>query len=187
MRLDLASLLIQQGSPAEAIEVLDAVQPMDNMSLRHREELAITAAIAAGNAERAQRAAERLFGLRLETETQIELSAQMHQLGLHELADALLGRARRRAGGQGSALVELMTQFQRQGKLDQAAQIALSDPSRVTQLRSRQLACFDRPGKRATGRDENPGRIGPIAADHRAHSRTAQEDAEFDRAAPDAR
>ena len=72
---------------------------MDNLSLRRREELAITAAIAAGNAERARRAAERLFGLRLDTDTQIRLSGQMHQLGLHELADALLGRARRRAGG----------------------------------------------------------------------------------------
>ena len=187
LRLDLASLLIQQGSPAEAIEVLDAVQPMDNMSLRHREELAITAAIAAGNAERAQRAAERLFGLRLETETQIELSAQMHQLGLHELADALLGRARRRAGGQGSRTGRADDPVSAPGQAGPGGADRAPDPSRVTQLRSRQLACFDRPGKRATGRDENPGRIGPIAADHRAHSRTAQEDAEFDRAAPDAR
>ena len=91
LRLDLADLLMQQGSPADAIELLDAVQPLDNMSLKRREELAITAAIAAGNAERARHAAERLFGLRLDTDTQIRLSGQMHQLGLHELADALLG------------------------------------------------------------------------------------------------
>ena len=63
-----------KASPADAIELLDAVQPLDNMSLKRREELAITAAIAAGNAERARRAAERLFGLRLDTETQIRLS-----------------------------------------------------------------------------------------------------------------
>ena len=50
----------------------------------------------------------------------------MHQLGLHELADALLGRARRRAGGQAAMLwSSLMTQYQRQGKLEQAAQIAM--------------------------------------------------------------
>ncbi len=125
LRLELANLLIQQASPADAIELLDAVQPLDNMSLRRREQLAITAAIAAGNRERARHAAERLFGLRLDTETQIQLSGQMNQLGLHDLAEALLARARRRAAGQGSALVELMTQFQRQGKLEQAEQIAM--------------------------------------------------------------
>ncbi len=125
LRLDLADLLMQQASPADAIELLDAVQPMDNMSLKRREELAIAAAIASGNAERARHAAERLFGLRLDTDTQIRLSGQMHQLGLHDLAEAMLGRARRRAGGQSSALVGLMTQFQRQGKLEQAAQIAM--------------------------------------------------------------
>ena len=116
---------MQQASPADAIEILDAVQPLDNMSLKRREELAITAAISTGNAERARRAAERLFGLRLDTDTQIRLSGQMHQLGLHDLAEALLGRARRRAGGQSSALVDLMTQYGRQGKLDAASQIAM--------------------------------------------------------------
>ena len=125
LRFELADLLLQQRSPAEAIELLDAVQPLDNLSLKRREELAITAAIAAGDAERARVAAERLFGLRLDTDTQIRVSGQMHQLGLHELADALLGRARRRAGWQGTALVAPMTQFQRQGKAEQAAQIAL--------------------------------------------------------------
>jgi tetratricopeptide (TPR) repeat protein len=125
LRMDLAGILMEQGASADAIELLDAVQPLDNVSLKRREELAITAAIAAGNSERAQHAAERLFGLRLDTDTQIRLSSQMHQLGLHDLADALLGRARRRAGGQSDALVGLMTQYQRQGKLEAAAQIAM--------------------------------------------------------------
>ena len=49
----------------------------------------------------------------------------MHQLGLHELAQAVLGRARRRAGGQAAVLVNLMLQYQRQNKPDQAAQIAI--------------------------------------------------------------
>ena len=83
LRFDLAELLVQQGSLADALELVDAVQPLDNMSLKRREELALGAAIAAGNVERAQHAAERLFGLRLDTETQIRISGQMHQLGLH--------------------------------------------------------------------------------------------------------
>ncbi len=140
LRLELAGLLVQQGRPADAIDALDAVQPLDNLSLKRREELAINAAIATGNAERARHAAERLFGLRLDTETQIRLSGQMRQLGLHELADALLGRARRRAGGGSSDLVTLMTQYQRQGKLDQAAQIALQ----ILRLSSGSLAAVSR-------------------------------------------
>ena len=49
----------------------------------------------------------------------------MHQLGLHELADAVLGRARRRAGNKATALVSLMLQYQRQGKHDEATQVAM--------------------------------------------------------------
>ncbi len=79
-----------------------------------REELALRVAVRTGNIDRARQAAERLFGLRLDTDTQIALSGQMHQLGLHELAEALLGRARRRAGNKASALVGLMLQYQRQ-------------------------------------------------------------------------
>jgi tetratricopeptide (TPR) repeat protein len=125
LRLDLAEVLLQQGSPADALELLDAVQPLDNVSLKRREELAMAAAIAAGDSERARHAAERLFGLRLDTDTQIRISGQMHQLGMHDLAEAVLGRARRRAGGQASSLAALMTQYQRQGKPDQAVQLAI--------------------------------------------------------------
>ena len=41
----------------------------------------------------------------------------MHQLGLHELAEAVLGRARRRAGNKATALVGLMVQYQRRASL----------------------------------------------------------------------
>ena len=105
--------------------MVDAVQPLDNFSLRRREEVAMRLAVATGDIDRARQAAERLFGLRLETETQITLSGQMHQLGLHELAEAVLGRARRRAGNKATALVGLMLQYQRQQKLDQAVQVAM--------------------------------------------------------------
>src|SRR5262249_51776482 len=36
LRLDLADVLMQESQPAEAIELLDSVQPLDNMSLRRR-------------------------------------------------------------------------------------------------------------------------------------------------------
>jgi len=126
LRFDLAELLVQQKAPGDALEILDAIQPLDNLSLKRREEMALTAAIISGNAERARHAAERLFGLRLDTDSQIRISEQMHQLGLHELAQAVLGRARRRAGGQAAVLANLMQQYQRQNKPDEAAQLAIA-------------------------------------------------------------
>ena len=109
------TLLEQQADYAGALASIDAVQPLDNLSLRRREELALRLSVRTGNVDRARQAAERLFGLRLDTDAQIVLSGQMHQLGLHELAEALLGRARRRAGNKSSALVTLMLQVLRHG------------------------------------------------------------------------
>ena len=48
----------------------------------------------------------------------------MNQLGMHELAEAVLSRARRRAGGNKNTLVALMLQYQQQGKTDAAFQVA---------------------------------------------------------------
>ena len=125
LRLDLAELFEQQGEYTDALSLVDAVQPLDNMTLKRREELALRVAVLAGDVERARHAAERLFGLRLDTETQIRVSGQMRELGLHELAEAVLGRARRRAGNKAAALLGLMLQYQRQDKHDEAVQVAM--------------------------------------------------------------
>ena len=100
LRLEMAELEEQTHGHAAALAIVDAFQPLDNGTLRRREELALRLAASAGDIERARRAAERLFGLRLDTETQVRLAGHMHQLGQHALADAVLGRARRRAGGK---------------------------------------------------------------------------------------
>ncbi len=125
LRLDLAELLEQQGRRADALSLADAVQPLDNTTMKRREELALRLSVMTGDLDRARQAAERLFGLRLDTDTQVRLSGQMHQLGLHELAEAVLGRARRRAGNKATALVGMMLQYQSQGKLDVAVQVAM--------------------------------------------------------------
>ena len=126
LRLDLAELLEQQG------ELRRSPGPGRRRSSRSTTSACSGARSwrcgwpsATGNIDRARQAAERLFGLRLDTETQISLAGQMHQLGLHELAEAVLGRARRRAGNKATALVGLMLQYQRQDKLDEAVQVAM--------------------------------------------------------------
>ena len=75
----------------------DAVQPLDNSTMKRREELALRLAVLVGDFERARQAAERLFGLRLDTDTQVRLAGQMNQLGQHELAEAVLGHSPRAA------------------------------------------------------------------------------------------
>ncbi len=59
----------------------------------------------------------------------------MSQLGQHELAEAVLGRAHRRAGNKATALVSLMVQYQSQGKLDTAVQIAMQILRSTTAVR----------------------------------------------------
>ncbi|MFI5456257.1 MAG: DUF1583 domain-containing protein [Isosphaerales bacterium] len=124
LRLDLAELLEQQGERTDALALADSVQPLDNATMKRREDLALRLSVLTGDLERARQAAERLFGLRLDTDTQVRLAGQMEQLGQHELAEAVLGRARRRAGNKATSLVGMMLQYQRQGKLDVAVQVA---------------------------------------------------------------
>ncbi len=135
LRLDLAELLEQQGERTDALALADAVQPLDNSTMKRREELALRLAVLIGDLERARQAAERLFGLRLDTDTQVSLAGQMSQLGLHELAEAVLGRARRRAGNKATALVGMMLQYQSQGKLDTAVQVAMQIFRSTTAMR----------------------------------------------------
>lgn len=124
LRLTLAELLEQRGDPAEALAVVDAVKPLDNATTQRREEQALRLAVLIGDLERARKAAERLFGLRLDTDTQVRLAGQMGRLGLNELGEAVLGRARRRAGNKAGSLVGLMLQYQQQQKSDAAVQVA---------------------------------------------------------------
>jgi Tetratricopeptide repeat len=77
LRLDLAELMEQQGERSDALALADAVQPLDNSTMKRREELALRLAVLTGDLERARQAAERLFGLRLDTETQVTLAGQI--------------------------------------------------------------------------------------------------------------
>ncbi len=124
LRLNLAELRSRRGDHEEALAIVDGVEPLDQKTMQRREILALRLAVLSGNVDRARQAAERLFNLRLDTETQVQLAAQMHQLGMHDLGEAVLARARRRAGNNTNTLVGLMQQYQRQNKMDVAVQVA---------------------------------------------------------------
>jgi tetratricopeptide (TPR) repeat protein len=124
LRFELASLRAQRGELAEALALVDAIEPLDNATMERRELLGLRLAVLTGDVARARKAAERLFHLRLDTNTQIQLAGQMHQLGMHALAEAVLTRARHRAGNNVPALQRLMSQLAGQNQMDQAVQVA---------------------------------------------------------------
>jgi tetratricopeptide (TPR) repeat protein len=124
MKFDLASLREKNNEPDEALTILDSITPLDHTAMQRKEESALKLAVRTGNVDRARQAADRLFGLRLDAEKQVELASQMHRLGMHEAAEAVLGRASRQAGNRTAALVRLMNQYQSQNQPDLAIQIA---------------------------------------------------------------
>ena len=125
-KLDLAEVYAARGDFSEGLELVNAITPLDQDVMQRREKLALRMAMQSGETERAREAAARLFGLRLDAETQVQLASQMKQLGMHEQAEAVMARAGRQAGNRLAALLSLMREFQSQGKPDMALQIAQS-------------------------------------------------------------
>ena len=124
-RLILAEVYERRGSLMEALATVDSVEPIDSAIVEKRENQALRLAVASGNVGRARKAAERLFGLRLDADTQVQLASLMNQLGMHDLGEAVLARARKSAGSKPPSLLALMQQYQSQQKNVEALQIAL--------------------------------------------------------------
>lgn len=124
MTFELARVHEKRGNPEEALALIEALPAADQQTMQKREIAALRLSVNSGNIDRARTAAERLFGLRLDSNLQIQLARQMHQLGMHEQAEAVLARAGRQAGNKTDVLMTLMQQYQSQGKNDVATQIA---------------------------------------------------------------
>ena len=124
LRLELARVHEKRGEHDLALEIIDSLPIADQQAMQRREITALRMAVNSGNIDRARQAAGRLFGLRLDSNLQIQLAQQMHQLGMHEQAEAVLGRAGRQAGNKTDVLASLMQQYQSQAKNDVATQIA---------------------------------------------------------------
>lgn len=124
MTFAMAQLYERRGEHDRALQIVDSLPAGDQRDMQNRETTALRMAVYSGNIERARVAAERLFGLRLDSSLQIQLAEQMHQLGMHELAEAVLARAGRQAGDKTDVLMTLMQQYQSQGMNEIAIQIA---------------------------------------------------------------
>ncbi len=123
-QFELVSLRQQQGDFDEALTLLDSIAARDQKTLVSRELQALNLAERVADYDRAKTAAERLFGLRLDAQTQTGLSVSLRRLGMNDLADAVLRRSERQVGNQPEALVSLMLLYQGQGRTEQASQLA---------------------------------------------------------------
>ncbi len=124
LKFDLATLYERRDDFDAALAAVETVIALDHLTMQERESTALRLAVRTGDVDRARLAAERLFGLRLDAETQVQLAAEMRQLGMHEHGEAVLARARRQAGNRVGALVSLMSQYQVEQKPELAVQVA---------------------------------------------------------------
>ena len=155
LRLDLASLYEARGDFEDALEIAEGIVALDQGAVQTRETMVMQLAERLGDLERARTSAERLFGLRLDTQTQLALSSHMRRLGMHDMAAAVVSRAERRSSNQTSSMLLLMNQHQGQGNASLAQQIAF----RILQRTE---------GAARQSRNRNPSRRGQ-SQDTQAH------------------
>ncbi|MDA1049521.1 MAG: DUF1583 domain-containing protein [Planctomycetota bacterium] len=123
-RLEIAALHQSMGDTEDALEIVEAIVPRDQKLVQQRELMALELAERLGDIDRARQSAERLFGLRLDNNTQLALVERMRRLGMHEMAEAITSRVERRSGNSLPAMASLMAMYQSQGKADLAQQLA---------------------------------------------------------------
>jgi len=124
--IERARMAAELKRPEAALQALDAVEPMDQATLRVRELAAMNLATQLGRLERARTAAQRLFGMRLDASTEMALADQLTRLGMHSMASAVLQRTQRRGGQTPTVLLQLAQQFLDAGEQEAAAEVAYS-------------------------------------------------------------
>lgn len=94
VRIEQARLASELGDDREALDILNSFEPLDSKMLVRKEMAALNLAARLSDEARAAQAAERLFGMRIDTATQLALSEQLRQLGMKDKAAAVLQRLR---------------------------------------------------------------------------------------------
>ncbi len=119
-----ARMRYDSGDVRGALETIENLRPSNQKMLVDRELTLLTLVLQLGDLDRAKQSAQRLFALRLDSDTEFKLADLMYQLGMKELGERMMGRIRRRSGGKQDTLVQLMTRYSSANELDSAAEIA---------------------------------------------------------------
>ena len=135
--IERARLAAELRRPRESLEALDAINPLDQATLRTREMAAMNLASQLGELERAKLAARRLFGMRLDQGTEFALSDQLSRLGMNDMSRAVLQRSRRRGGQSVSNLLQIGQRYLNAGDEEAAAEVAFAAMRKLNSSNSR--------------------------------------------------
>ncbi|MCA9140837.1 MAG: tetratricopeptide repeat protein, partial [Planctomycetales bacterium] len=131
LRIEQARLASELSQPRVALRALDSFDPLDSRMLVRKEMAALNLASQLGDIERAKQAAERLFGLRTDTNTQLALADQLRQLGMPDKAAAVLRRLRGGRSRDERTELQIAQAFLASGDQEAAAEVAYTVLRRV--------------------------------------------------------
>ncbi|MEM6472900.1 MAG: tetratricopeptide repeat protein, partial [Planctomycetota bacterium] len=157
--IERARLAAELKMPKESLQALDSINPLDQRTLRVRELAAMNLASQLGDLERAKLAAQRLFGMRLDSQTELALSDQLTRLGMREMASALLQRSRRRGGQSVSSLLSLADRYKAANDNVAAAEVAFAAIRKMSRGGERNEAYYR---QRAVAFLKTAGRLEPL-------------------------
>ncbi|WP_149497494.1 tetratricopeptide repeat protein [Roseiconus lacunae] len=126
LRIEQARLASEVAQPRIALQKLDSFEPLDSRMLVRKEMAAMNLASRIGDTERARAAAERLFGLRIDTTTQLALTEQLRQLGMNDQAKAMMQRLRGGRQKDERTQIQIANAFLSSGDPEAAAEVAYS-------------------------------------------------------------
>jgi tetratricopeptide (TPR) repeat protein len=126
MQFQFAALLETRSAFEDALSIINKISARDQTRLIRKENIALRLAERIGDSDRAREAAERLFGLRLSSDMQMQLIPQLKRLGLEAQADAMMNRMERASSRQPGTLLSLMNMYQSQSKKENADQAAMA-------------------------------------------------------------
>ena len=119
-----AQMLYADGRGKEALPLLQEMRPRSQKMLVDRELAILTLLLEEGDLDEARKSVTKLFALRLDSDTELQLADLIYQLGMKDLGDRMMMRIRRRAGGRQDTLVQLMSRYLQADKKEDAAEVA---------------------------------------------------------------
>ncbi|MCA9180804.1 MAG: hypothetical protein KDA51_05105, partial [Planctomycetales bacterium] len=119
-----ARMHYDSGNVQAALDAVESLRPTNQQMLVDRELTLLQLVLQLGDLDRARKSATKLFALRLDSDTEFQLADLMYQLNMGELADRMMSRIRRKAGGKQETLTALMQRYASNADMDTAAEIA---------------------------------------------------------------